>query len=90
MIKTCKHLYLGSAVTDSRYFISSDTGNVLIEKVEKEKDLGVIIDYKLNFRQHIANKVSIANRNFGIVFRRFSYLSQEMFLNLYKAMVGHI
>ena len=65
----------------------SDTGNVLIEKVEEEKDLGVITDSKLNFRQHIASKVSIANRNLGIIFRTFTYLSQEMFLNLYKSMV---
>ena len=82
-IKKCKHLHLGSITTDSRYFMPSDTGNVLIEKVEKEKDLGVIIDSKLNFRQHIASKVSIANRNLGIIFRTFTYLSQEMFLNLY-------
>ena len=63
----------------------SDTGNVLIEKVKKEKDLGVIIDSKLNFRQHIASKV--ANRNLGIIFRTLTYLSQEMFLNLYQSMV---
>ena len=36
-IKTCKHLHLGSITTDSRYFMPSDTGNVLIEKVEEEK-----------------------------------------------------
>lgn len=83
ILKKCKHLHLGSITTDSRYFMPSDTRNVLIEKVEKEKDLGVIIDPKLNFRQHIANKVSIANRNLGIIFRTFTHLSQEMFLNLY-------
>ena len=61
-IKKCKHLHLGSVTTDSRYFMPSDIGNVLIEKVEEEIYLGVIIDPKLNFRQHIASKVSIANR----------------------------
>ena len=43
----------------------SDTGNVLIEKMEEKKDLGVIIDSKLNFRQHITSKVSIANMESG-------------------------
>ena len=86
-IKKCKQLHLGSITTDSRYFMPSDTGNVLIEKEEEEKDLGVIIDSKLNFRQHIVSKVSIANRNLGISFRTFAYLSQEMFSNLYKSMV---
>ena len=31
-------------------------GSVPIEKIEEEKDLGVIIDRKPNFRQHIAKK----------------------------------
>ena len=86
-IKKCKHLHLGSITTDGRYFMPSDTGNVMIEKVEEEKDLGVTIDSKLNFRQHIASKVSIVNRNLGIIFRTFTYLSQEKFLNLSKSMV---
>ena len=46
-----------------------------------------MIDSKLNFRQHISKKVSIANRNLGIIHRIFTYLSQEMFLSPYKAMV---
>ena len=86
-IKKCKHLHLGSVTTDSKYFMPSDSGNVLIEKVEEKKGLGIIIDSKLNFRQHIANKVSIANRNLDVIFRTFTYLSQEMFLNLYKSIV---
>ena len=30
------------------------------------------------------NKLSIATRNLGIIFRTFTYLDKEMFLNLYK------
>ncbi|MEW8547283.1 MAG: reverse transcriptase domain-containing protein, partial [Candidatus Thiodiazotropha sp.] len=86
-IKKCKHLHLGSITTDSRYHMPSELGNVQIDKVEEEKDLGVVIDSKLNFRQHITSKVAIANRNLGIIFRTFTYLSQEMFMNLYKSMV---
>ena len=65
----------------------SDLGAVPIEKVEEEKDLGVIIDRKLNFRQHIAKKVSIANSNLGIIYRTFTYFNPEMFLSLYKSIV---
>ena len=68
--------------------MSSESGIVPIEKVKEEKDLGVMIDSKLNFRQHISKKVSKANRNLEIIHRTFTYLSQEMFLSLYKAMVG--
>ena len=45
------------------------------------------MDSKLKFREHINNKVSIANRNLGIIFRTFTYLDKEMFLNLYKSLV---
>ena len=65
----------------------SESGIVLIEKVKEEKDYGVMIGSKLNFRQHISKIVSIPNRNLGIIHRTFTYLSQEMFLSLYKAMV---
>ena len=58
-----------------------------IQKVKAEKDLGVIIYDKLKFREHITQKGNIANRNLGIIFRTFSYMDEEMFLNLYKSMV---
>ena len=61
--------------------------NTEIQKVKAEKDLGVTIDDKLKFREHITQKVNIANRNLGIIFRTFSYMDKEMFLNLYKSMV---
>ena len=67
--------------------VTSEAGNVEIEIVDQEKDLGVTVDSNLQFRHHIVSKVSIANRNLGIIFRTFTYLSQEMFLSLYKSLV---
>ena len=58
-----------------------------IKRIESEKDLGVFIDEKLNFREHITKKVNIVNRNLGIIFRAFTYMGTEMLLNLYKSMV---
>ena len=66
--KKCKHLHIGSSNDPCDFFMPSDLGAVPIEKVEEEKDMGVIIDRKLNFRQHVAKKVSIANRNLGIIY----------------------
>ena len=54
-----------------------------IKRVEPEKDLEVFIDDKLNFHEHITMKVNIANINLGIIFRSFTYMDKEMFLNLY-------
>ena len=58
-----------------------------LEGVDKEEDLGVTVDSKLNFRDHINTKVNLANRNLGIIFRTFTYLDQEVFLNLFKSLV---
>ena len=62
-------------------------GTQAIEKVANEKDLGVIIDSKLTFRDHITSKVNLANRNLGIIFRTFTFLDTEFFLNVYKSLV---
>ena len=43
-------------------------------RVESWNDMGVFIDEKLNFREHITKKVNIANRNLGIIFRSFTYM----------------
>ena len=59
----------------------------MIEQVKSERDLGVIVDSKLKFREHINNKVNLANRNLGIIFRTFTYIDKEMFLNLFKSLV---
>ena len=58
-----------------------------LEKVDKEKDLGVTVDSQLNFRDRINTKVNLANRNLGIIFWTSTYLDQEVFLNLCKSLV---
>ena len=52
-----------------------------------EKDLGVIFDEQLLFREHVVKKVALANRNLGMIFKSFTYTDREMFLNLYKSLV---
>ena len=42
-----------------------------IQKVTSEKDLGVFVDNKLLFREHITKKVGTANRNLGLIFKTF-------------------
>ena len=83
----CHHVHIGENTEASKYKMGSGDNRNTIKRVESEKDLGVFIDEKLNFRDHITNKVNIANRNLGIIFRSFTYMDKEMFLNLYKSMV---
>ena len=80
-------MHLGTK-TASEYFMKDD--NIIMHKIQRvnqEKDLGVIFDNELKFDEHIKHKVNIANRNLGIIYRKFSYLDQTMFNNLYKTMV---
>ncbi|MEW8547929.1 MAG: reverse transcriptase family protein, partial [Candidatus Thiodiazotropha sp.] len=83
----CHHLHIGKRNDIGTYTMTGESGPVNIEKVDHEKDLGVIVDKNLKFREHITSKVNIANRNVAIIFRTFTYLDTEMFLNLYKSLV---
>ena len=83
----CHHLHVGKHDTGIRYTMTANNQERELEKVESEKDLGVIIDQNLTFRAHITSKVNKANKNLGIIFRTFTYIDQEMFLNLYKSIV---
>ena len=85
--KKCKHLHIGPRINPTTYTVNSGQETIEISKVTCEKDLGVIIDQALNFSKHISTKVSEANQNLGIIFRTFTYMDTDMFLNLYKSIV---
>ena len=52
----CKHMYLGPE-TDYNYLMEEN----MIANTMEEKDLGIIIDNKLNFQNHINKQVNKAN-----------------------------
>ena len=57
---------------------------------EAEKDLGIIIDRKLVFKNHVEKTTAKANRTLGIIRRTFNHLSDRTFIQLYKTMVRPI
>ena len=88
----CHVLKLGNKKSDSVYRMKSkDTqGNhtvVTLAESEYEKDLGVLIDNKLGFSNHVAHVTKKANRIVGIIRRTFDFLSEELFVQLYKTLV---
>ena len=88
--KKCKHCHmrLGAKTPLLQYTMKSGVERVSLEQVNSEKDLGVTIDNKLLFREHVSKKAAIANRNLGIIFKSFTYnLDKQMFLCLYKSLV---
>ena len=79
----CKHLHVGKKAPLGDYTMT----NHPVEQVPYEKDLGVIVDQKLEFTVHINGKISKANRALGIIYRAFTYLDKGIFLNLFKSLV---
>ena len=61
--KKCHHLHVGNYTPVGNYTMMVDETPIEIKRVEHEKDLGIIVDNKLNFWEHITSKVNIANRN---------------------------
>ena len=81
----CKYLHLGKNEPPSNFKYKLMNHN--LQRVQSEKDIGVIIDEKLNFETHIAAKVKKANSMFSIIRRTFQHLDEKTFLPLYKALV---
>lgn len=59
----------------------------IITEVKEEKDIGVTVDYQLNFESHITNKVRKAHQMAGMIRRTFRHLNHHMFTRLYKVLV---
>ena len=59
----------------------------IITITTEEKHLGIIVDNKLKFSQHISSKVKKAHQMLGIIRRSFSHLDKDMLLVLYKSLV---
>ena len=63
---------------------------LVLAESDVEKDLGVTIDNKLSFKQHVTNCTNKANKILGIIRRSFDHLTEKMFVQLYKALVRPI
>ena len=83
----CKKFHVGNKDINATYVMNDQGQPVSLEQVAAEKDLGVYIDSKLTFRDHITKKVNIANRNLGAIIRSFTYIDKTTFLQLFKSLV---
>ena len=48
----------------------------MLELITEEKDLGVIIDHKLNFSSHVVTQVKKANKMMDLIRRSYTHLEQ--------------
>ena len=72
---------------DHDYIMSQNNTISVMKTVSQVKDLGVIIDQKLSFEEHINGKVTQAFKMLGILRRAFKFLTIESFPPLYKSLV---
>ena len=61
--------------------------NTMVEQSEYVKDLGILVDWELKWRQHIATTTTSASQLTGWVLRVFQNRSMEVMLTLFKALI---
>ena len=84
----CKVMHLGRGNPQHEYTMTMEDGTLhTLQGTKEEKDLGVLIDYNLNFSNHVQTQVNKANKILGVVKHTFKYLDKEAFLHLYKSLI---
>jgi len=79
----CFIMHLGRSNPKADYHLN---GHIL-HKSTIEKDLGILVDDKLRFEDHIISKISKARQMWGMIRRSFIYIDCEMFTYLFKSLV---
>ena len=84
----CKMLSIGNAEPDFQYTMyTEDQSTVPLSYVQSEKDVGVIFDTKLTFREDLSTRATKANNIMGVIRRTYTYLDIETFRLLFKSLV---
>ena len=86
-ISKCKLMHLGRKDIVYSYHLNSNDKQQQLERSHAERDLGIIVDDKLKFVDHIFSKIKQANKMIGIIKRHFQYLDNGTLVKLYKAVV---
>ena len=60
---------------------------IKIEEVKKTKFLGVIIDNKLSWKDHVAHVASKVSRGLGMIIKARNYLNKKGLITLYYTFV---
>ena len=81
----CKILHVGEG--NSNYYRLTNTDCDFLPRTQIQKDLGVYIDDKLNFNEHVSRAVTKANQTLGLIRRSFQYLDKETLCLLFKSIV---
>jgi len=72
---------------DTSYRVNIKDSIHTIQKVDCIKDLGILIDSQLTFKDHIQDKINKAYSMIGLLKRNFINMDCKTFILLYKALV---
>jgi len=79
----CSVMHLGKNNPKNEYYLN---GHKLC-KSESERDLGVMVNDELTFKEHIESKISKARQIWGMIRRSFIFIDWNTFSLLFKALV---
>ena len=83
----CKVMHLGKQANPESYKMSGNGGEVELEETEMEKDLGVNVDNKLAFDEHINIQTKKASKLLAMIRRTFDHLDEKILPLLYTAII---
>ena len=84
----CKVMHFGNDISNSYTMPDfNDQKRKKLEFITEEKDLGVIIDHKLNFSSHIVTQVKKANKMMGLIRCSYTHLDRKSFRYLFDSLV---
>ena len=74
-------------IGEIKYSMTLNSSIYPLDTIEKQNDLGIIIDTKLSFDDHISQAENKATNMKKIIRRTFQFLVKDAFLPLFKTMV---
>jgi hypothetical protein len=84
----CKVMSIGRKVNEFKYgFNVQNVGFVELEHVSSMKDLGVVFDSDLSFKNHMDEKIAKAYQMLGIIHRNFNHLDKRSFVLIFKCLI---
>ena len=86
----CKVMRIGTNHPEFEYTMTENQVTTVLEMSQVEKDLGVLVDNKLTFQQHVNSIANRGNQMLGIIRRSFEYLDDKIMLLLYKGLLRPI
>jgi len=72
---------------DNSYNIQRERTVSTLVRLNSHKDLGVIFQSDISFKEHIASQINKADTMLGLITRNFRDIKQDAFIMLYKSLI---